>query len=205
MAKNAVTKRTFFAVIAFAFVLSSFYVLDFKAAQSETQTNSVVSTYSTGDPQIDFPGKVYLYVEGDDFISKSLRENLGTELEKAGMNVLIVDAVEERYDSQALLVNVSKHEGLYTPVYASSNLNILFFYTTTGKDTKYFVQFKEGNITVFFENTGSREGEKLIRGDMELRDSTKGLISEKAYRKYLAAGAAKEITSKLEQNVRTPS
>ncbi len=202
MAKNAVKKRTFFAVLAFTVVLSSFYVLDFKAAQSETQTNSVVSTYSTGDPQIDFPGKVYLYVEGDDSISKSLRENLGAELEKAGMNVSIADAVEEKYDSQALLVNVSKREGLYTPIYASSNLNILFFYTTTGKDTKYFEQFKEGNITVVFENTGSREGEKLIRGDMELQDSTKGLISQKAYREYLAAEAAKEIAGRLEQNVR---
>lgn len=202
MAKNAITKRIFFLVLALTVVLSSFYILDFKAAQSETQSNSVVSTYSTGDPQIDFPGKVYLYVGGDDFVSKTLKEHLGTELEKAGMDVSIADIFEEEYDSQALLVSINKYEGLYTPAYASSNLNILFFYTTTGKDTKYFEQFKEGNITVVFENTGSQEGEKLIRGDMELQDSTKGLISQKAYQKHLASKAAKEIVRKLKLSVR---
>jgi hypothetical protein len=202
MAKNAITNRIFFPVLALTVVLSSFYILDFKAAQSETQSNSVVSTYSTGDPQIDFPGEVYLYVEGDDSISISLKENLGAELEKTGMDVSIANTFEEKYDSQALLVSVNKYGGFYTPAYASSNLNILFFYTTTGKDTKYFEQFKEGDITVVFENTGSQEGEKLIRGDMELQDSTKGLISQKAYQKYLASEAAKEIVGRLKLNVR---
>lgn len=72
MAKNAAMKRIFFAVIVFAVVLSSFYILDFKVARSETLTNSTISAYSTGDPQIDSPGRFYLYVEGDDSISKSL-------------------------------------------------------------------------------------------------------------------------------------
>jgi hypothetical protein len=204
MAKNAAMKRILFAVLVFTFVTSSFYILDFKVARSEILTNSTVSAYSTGDPQIDSPGRFYLYVEGDDSISKSLREKLGAELEKAGINVSIADAFEKKYDSQALLVNVTKHNWLYTPFYASSDIVILFFYTTTGEDTKYFEQFKEGNITVVFENNGSRAGEKLIRGDMELRNSTKGLISQKAYRKHLAAEAAKEIAGRLEQNINKP-
>ncbi|AKB30038.1 hypothetical protein MSSIT_3319 [Methanosarcina siciliae T4/M] len=200
MAQNTATKKMLLSGLILAVIFSSFYVLDFKAAQSETQTNSRVSACSSGNPGIDFPDRIYLYVEGDDSISKSLRESLEAELEKAGMEVSVADAVEEKYDSQALLVNVSK-DGLYTPVYASSDLNILFFYTYTGEGTKYFEQFKEGNVTVVFENTGSGEGDKLIRGDMELQDSTKGPVSLKAYRKHLAEEAARKIVEQLQQQI----
>ena len=201
MSENPATKRILFALLVLAVVLSSFYVLDFKVAQSETRTNSGVNACSTGDPQIDSQGRIYLYIEGDDSISKSLRKSLRAELEKAGMEVSVSNAVEEKYDSQALLVNVSKHEGFFTPVYASSDLNILFFYTSTGEDTKYFEQFKEGNVTVVFVNTGSREGEKLIRGDIELQDSTKGIVSLKAYRKHLAEEAARQTVEQFQQQI----
>jgi len=201
MAENTGTKKILLSVLVLAVILSSFYLLDFKAAQSETQTNSRVSAYSSGDPRIDFPGRIYLYVEGDDSISRSLRESLEAELEKAGMEVSVACVVKEKYDSQALFVNVSKPGWLYTPVYASSDLKVLFFYTSTGEDTKYFEQFKEGNVTVVFENTGSGEGEKLIRGDMELQDSTKGLVSLKAYRKHLAEEAARKTVEQLQQQI----
>lgn len=201
MTENTGTKKILLSGLILAFVLSSFYLLDFKAAQSETQTNSRVSAYSSGDPRIDFSGKVYLYVEGEDSISKSLRKNLEAEMEKAGMEVSVAGTVEEKYDSQALFVNVSKPDWLYTPVYASSDLKILFFYTSTGEDTKYFEQFKEGNVTVVFENTGSGEGKKLISGDMDLQDSTKGLVSLKAYRKHLAEEAARKTVEQLQQQI----
>jgi len=188
-------------VLILAVVLSSFYVLDFKAAQSETRTNSVVSAYSTGDPQIDFPGRIYLYVEGEDSISKFLRESLGAELEKAGMEVSVTNAVGEKYDSQALLVNITRHNELYTPVYASSDLNILFFYTSTGEDTKYFEQFKSGNKTVVFSNASSAQGKKLMNGEIKLQDSTKGLTTLKAYNKHLATEASGKVMECLREQL----
>lgn len=201
MTENTGTKKILLSGLILAFVLSSFYLLDFKAAQSETQTNSRVSAYSSGDPRIDFSGKVYLYVEGEDSISKSLRKSLEAEMEKAGMEVSVAGTVKEKYDSQALFVNISKPDWLYTPVYASSDLKILFFYTSTGEDTKYFEQFKEGNVTVVFENKGSGEGKKLISGEMDLQDSTKGLVSLKAYRKHLAEEAARKTAEQLQQQI----
>ncbi|AKB17285.1 hypothetical protein MSWHS_0422 [Methanosarcina sp. WWM596] len=49
------------------------------------------------------------------------------------MEISVTDAVEDKYDFQALLVNVSKQDGLNTPVYASSDPNILLFYTSAGE------------------------------------------------------------------------
>jgi hypothetical protein len=200
MVEYIATRKILLFGLLLAVVLSSFYILDFKAAQSETQTNSRVNAYSSGNPIIDFPGRIYLYVEGDDSISEFCRESLEFELKKAGMEVVVADDVDEKYDSQALLVNVSE-KGLYTPVYASSDLNILFFYTSTGEDIKYFEQFKEGNVTVVFENPGSGEGEKMIRGDLELQDSTKGVLSLKAYRKHLSEEAARKTVEQFQQQI----
>jgi predicted RND superfamily exporter protein len=202
MIENKSTKWILLAVLILIVFFSSFYILDFKAANSNTQDHSVVSAYSTGDLHANFSGRIYLYVEGEDSIANLVRDSLKAELNKAGMEVSIVDGVKEKYDSQALLVNVSEQKGLYTPFYASSDLSILLFYTSTGEDTKYFEQFKEKNVTVVFTNSSSLEGEKLVRGDIELQDSTKGLVSLKAYKKHLASEAAKEIAGKLEQNIR---
>ena len=127
MAENKSTKWILFAVSVLIAFLSSFYVLDFNLASSQTQANSAVSAYSAGNPHIDFPGRIYLYVEGEDSIAGLVRDSLEAELNKAGMEVSIVDGVKEKYDSQALLVSFSGKNGFYTPFYASSDLNILFF------------------------------------------------------------------------------
>ena len=53
-----------------------------------------------------------------------------------------------------------------------------------------------------FENTGSPKGEKLMDGELELEDSTKGIISLKAYRKHLAEETAKNIVDQIQRQVR---
>ncbi len=74
MKEIIVNRRLFLAVIILTIIFSSFYILDFKAAKSETKANSMVSSYSTSNPQIDFPGRICLHIEGNDYFSKSLRK-----------------------------------------------------------------------------------------------------------------------------------
>lgn len=205
MFENPVKKKIFLIILVFAVILSSFYMLDFKAAWGKTQANSVISSYSSGSPELDFSDHIFLYIEGDDALTVNLKEKLRKDLEAAGAKVVIVNSVEEKYDSQTLLVNISRDNWLYTPVYASSNLNLVFFYTSTGEDIKYFEQFKEGNKSVVFMNDGSTQGKKLIDGEIKLQDSTRGLVSLKAYKKYLATEASEEIVEQiqlqLQQNI----
>lgn len=138
MSENSVKKKIFLFLLIFAVVLSSFYFLDFKAAQSKTQANSGVSSYSSGNPELDFPGSIHLYIEGDDSLTGYLKEELRKDLEAAGMEVIVVDGIEENYSSQALLVNISRDNWLYTPVYASSKLNLVFFLYFHGSGYRIF-------------------------------------------------------------------
>jgi hypothetical protein len=198
MSENPVIKKIILVMLVFAVLLFSFYVMDFKTARSEMQANSVVSSYSSGNPELDFSGRIFLYIEGEDSLTMDLKEKLGNDLEAAGAEVISVSRIDENYDSQALLVNISKDNWLYTPVYASSDLNIVFFYTSTGKDTKYFEQFKEGNKSVVFINDSPMQGKKLMDGEIKMQDYTRGLVSLKAYKKHLAAETSGEIVKQLQ-------
>lgn len=127
MFENPAIKKIFLFMLVFSVILSSFYILDFKVSQSDTQANSVVSSYSSGNPQFNLSDQIFLYVEGDGALKTDLREKLTKDLEAAGSEVVIVNKVDKKYDSQALLVNISKDNWLYTPVYASSTPNLVFF------------------------------------------------------------------------------
>lgn len=65
MSENPATKKILLVMLVFAVLLSSFYILDFKVSQSDTQANSVVSSYSSGNPELDSSERIFLYIEGD--------------------------------------------------------------------------------------------------------------------------------------------
>jgi len=100
MFENPVKKKIFLIILVFAIILSSFYILDFKAAWGETQANSVVSSYSSGNPEPDFSDRIFLYVEGDDSLTVDLKSKLRKDLEAAGAEVVTVNKVDKKYDSQ---------------------------------------------------------------------------------------------------------
>ncbi|MPM61814.1 hypothetical protein SDC9_108677 [bioreactor metagenome] len=83
MSENPARKKIFLIILVFAVILS-FYILDFKASRSNTQTNSVVSSYSSGNPEFDFSDQIFLYIEGDSVLTADLREKLMKDLEAAG-------------------------------------------------------------------------------------------------------------------------
>ena len=78
MSENPVKKKILLIMLVFAVILS-FYILDFKASRSNTQANSVVSSYSSGNPEFDFSDQIFLYVEGDDSLTVDLKEKLRKE------------------------------------------------------------------------------------------------------------------------------
>lgn len=99
--------------------------------------------------------------------------------------------------------------GLYTPFYARVEPEVVFFYTSTGSDTEYFVKYKNGSQSVSFVNKGpedegsdgegSKGRDKLVFGELEMQDSTRGLISKKAYRRFLACEISKGVADNLYQ------
>lgn len=170
---------------------SALLLLDFRAATSVTQTHSQVRRYSAGDFQIDLAGGLYVYVEGDDDLARELRSQLAEKLRQQGIQVFEADALKEEYDRQTLIVTLLDRKLSYNPFYPSASLESLFVYSSSG-DSTYFESFKTGEPVVHLST-----GQLLIVGKSTLNDTTKGVISIKAYQRYLAEGIANIIIQEL--------
>ena len=173
-------------------VFFTFSFLDFRAITSETVTHSREITTSIGQPKIDLASGLYVYVDGEDGLTKELRSGLTEKLRQGGIEVLKTGSLEEKYDRQVLVVAILDREVSYNPVYPSATIELFFVYSSSG-NTACFKAFKGGEQAADLSRGESGEDELLMRGELNLTDTTKGIISHKAYQKHIAAEIAEGI------------
>jgi hypothetical protein len=177
-------------------VFFTFSFLDFRAATSETNVDSRIIADSCSpigqQLEIDLASGLCVYVEGEDGLTEELRSRLAEKLRQEGIEVLEAGSLEEKYDHQALVVAIIDREVSYNPIYPSASLEILFVYSLSG-NTTYFDAFKSGKHTAVHLSIG----ELLMEGRLNLTDSTKGIISHKAYQRHVAEEISNNIIQKL--------
>jgi hypothetical protein len=87
-------------------------------------------------------------------------------------------------------VTLHDREISYNPFYPSARVETIFYYSPSG-NTSNFEDYKDG-WPLFSRGSGM-----YLAGRLELTDATKGIISIKAYRKYLAEEIVKNIIQQL--------
>ncbi len=179
-----------------AVFIAAFLFLDFRAATSETKIESNVNNASANAPldslKVNSSGGLYVYVMEDDDLTQELRHSLTNKLRENGNSILEANSLEKNYDRQILIVALRDRKISYNPFYPSARVKTIFYYSSSGNTTN-FKDFKDGKSFVsYFEKSGM-----VLDGQSELRDTTKGIISLKAYRKYLADEIVKNIIQKL--------
>lgn len=172
--------------------LVSIIFLDFRAATSETNIASQVSTASSKKAEIDLTGELYFFVEEDDRLSEVLKSRLEETLQENGIEIHEIEKLENKYDGKVLMVAILEQDVSYNPFFPSANLNVLFSYSSNG-NTSYFEAQKRGDSPVFI----MEHNELFIEGQQQLTDDTRGIISLKAYQNHLADEVAKDILLKL--------
>jgi hypothetical protein len=162
----------------------------------------LVGRASAGKPEIDFTREIYVYVEGEDRLTDELRAQMIRKLRENGAEVLEVEELEEQFDQQMLAVAQSERTISYNPVCPSARLDVFFRYSSSG-NASYFDDFKSGNqptVQLYLDESGS--GKLVVAGQLDVRDTTKGITSlKKAYQGHLAD----EITNHIIQNLPSPS
>ena len=203
---NAVIVASLVVII----VASAFLSLDFKAATSNTQTQFLWVTYPWGNPKpgVDPSNALYLYVDGQGAVAQQLKSILTEILQEHGVQVIDASGLERNYDRQALVVALLDDEYSWNPFFASAldneiswnpflpsaQLRLLFLYSSSGNMT-YFDAFKGGERDV---HIGPHAGDELLmRGVLDLRDSTIGIVSLKAFQSHLTQAIADIIVPKL--------
>jgi hypothetical protein len=183
------------SILVFVIVVcsaSAFLFLDFKVATSETVVNSEVGTYRSGQLEIKLASELHVFVEGEGGLTEELKSTLTEKLRGRGVEVLMSESLKEKYGRQALLVALLDEEVSYNPLYTASALEVLFFYSSDG-NTTYFDAFKSGEQVTVEIGLGNL----LMKGTLTLADTTRGVISLKAYHRHLAEEAVENIIQRL--------
>ncbi|MGM0771672.1 MAG: hypothetical protein ACQESU_08730, partial [Halobacteriota archaeon] len=97
-------------IIIFVVAASAFMFLDFKLSTSTTSADSTASTYSysyLNNTEMNSSDNVCIYVDENDFLSRTLSGKLDEKLTEEGKMVYIVTEFKEKYDFPVLLVSVS--------------------------------------------------------------------------------------------------
>jgi hypothetical protein len=183
-------------LVVVAMLAAAFWWIDFRAATSETRNSSQVSTGSTETAveawQAATNRKIAIYVAGTDDLATALRQKLTRDLNSgpAFQEVVLLDEPVETADGSLLLIEVEERDVTWTPVYAQARLKATITFSSLGD-----LYWRQGTAMVFYSDRPTI----AVRGDFQLDDSTRGLVSRKSYERVLGEQIAAEITKSLEK------
>ena len=173
--------------------------LDFGLFRSESAVASHAATFSFMEPEPVLSGVVYLYVEGNDPLSRALEAELKQELRGIYSEVQSFGNLKQQFDGPVVAVYVIREDHFYTPFYAKTDAKVLYAFSNSGS-TRYFRDFfmAEFGAPEPAVNFSSTEGPQLVeKATITVRGSMKGLFSLKASRRPLAEKVANEVVAKL--------
>ncbi|MBD3206676.1 hypothetical protein GF319_10090 [Candidatus Bathyarchaeota archaeon] len=194
MFNNRNNKIIVIAAITILGLIGLFAFSNFKITRSRTSADTKSSKYEFGDPKIELD-ILYLYVEGNSRFANNLESKLEIIMISKGIDVILTEELVEKYDNQVLAVLISEKDIGYNPLIPSAEMEILFAYFLNG-NTSYLEEIRLGEPLVisFTEEGLIKEGKILIS------DQTQGLVSYRAYVKYLANYSANQIYNQLPEN-----
>lgn len=197
-------KRTALLILALVLVavVIAFVCLDFNELRSETTGDIKTASLVRGQAAINLTDGFYLFIvtaDGDDGIVNELNKTLISmfnELgaECVGAEILQDDELTDSYDAQVLVVDLSERDVSYMPFYATANLTAFSFYSSNGN-----ISWRTKEDPVVMIMAESEEG-LWMRSKINNIDSTRGIISLKAYEKHLADEIAKVVINELEKH-----
>ena len=172
---------------------AAFWFLDLRAASSETQAHSQWSTISLGQGEpTSAANGVTLYLAVSGGMSEDLAAGLARSLQSSP-GVGRIDQVASLPDQAhrpSLVVEVTGTEGVWTPVYARRTLAVHASYASNGD-----LSWRGGPIVA-----SNQDGPAiLLDGRVELIDVTRGLVSRRAYERYLGEQVGGEVGKMLAQ------
>ncbi len=197
-------KRTALLILAFVLVsvVIAFVCLDFNESRSETTGDIKTASLVRGEAAINLTDGFYVFIvsaNGDDGIVNELNKTLISMLNELGAEcvcaeILQDDELMDRYDAQVLVVDLSERDVSYMPFYATANLTAFSFYSSNGN-----ISWRTKEDPVVMIMAESEEG-LWMRSKINKIDSTRGIISLKAYEKHLADEIAKVVINELERH-----
>ena len=191
-------RRSALAIAVVLLLFGAFWWLDFRAAAGESHAELHIASYSSGQPTATERGRdqaVTVVVQGDEALAKAVGKVLAITLNDGGLfaTVTRIDGeVPPPADRPALVVEVTRTSGIWTPVYGQSELKVDLAYGSDGDLTWRGTQ----PVVMPFDHPTFR-----LEGTIEVSDVQWGLTSRPAYEHQLAGQVAMQVTNSLRGNI----
>lgn len=169
--------------------LVAIFSLDFDVSESEMDSNLRASTYSSQNAEMDSTGDLYFYMEGDNWLKESIEGEFRDKIWK----IHSFANLKEKYNDSLLAVSVIKDDIVYNPFFPRSEVKIFVYYSLTG-NSSYFGGLKQsylGGKAPLVQFKTSQGPRYIKQGVFTFKDSTRGFISWKAYKKKIGEGLAR--------------
>ena len=213
MSKRTTILILVLVLILVAIVSAAFLFLDFNfnfnVSTAETTGDIQAASFVKGEAGINLTNGFYVFIvsaDGEDGLVTELNKTLISMLDKHGAEcvgggIFQDKELKDRYDAQVIIVDLSDRKVSYTPFYATANLTAFSFYSSNGN-----VSWRTKEDPVVMIMAESEEG-LWMRSKINKIDSTRGIISLKAYEKHLAEEIAKAVVNELDmyKNVKPES
>ncbi len=179
------------AAVAAVLLLS----IDFQAANSASSMRSTVARMTVGT--IDRPeGGLVLFVDGSGDLDAYLEKELVRRLESmAGIaGVTVVNSMTDGTGWPMLAVQARGDALNWTPAYAKASVVTRIVYASDGD-----MSWRDDTSVAM--GRPDRQSQLRVRGDLELADTTWGVVSRPAYRRHLAQQIASAVSDVLKEQV----
>ncbi|MFB6113488.1 MAG: hypothetical protein ABEJ58_05220 [Halodesulfurarchaeum sp.] len=176
-------------------LLGAVLTVDFRAMESETDTDASVSTYRVNHAIAPRDGPLTLIVLGDGADAERLATDLSNALkdEQDGWPaVVLAEDGRDTVDGPVLVVSITESLVRYNPVSPSARTRVDFGFVGNG-DASFARRFAVGDRPVVI---GS-ETPYVVGGSVAVTDRSRGLVSVPGYRSYLGEMIAEAVSEAL--------
>lgn len=178
-----------------------FWLLNFKLARNTTRVESQISTYSSGfekGQSLPVGTSLRLVVEGQDSLAQTVAKRLEREfLDGPITRIDREQTVQTGVDQFQVVVTLVGRQVFWSPFYAQSSLNVNFAFSSNGD-----LSWRDQEVMAFTSEQGQIVA---VGGDLQLRDTTFGLLSWPAYRTHLADELAWRIEEAILKALDSPT
>jgi len=183
-----------FLTLALCLLAASFLWLDFRLARSSTKVNAQAATYSIGienGGKLDPLDQLAVYVKGEDEFAAALRQQMVSKLDADPEfgNITSLEKPLDQSNHPVLYVETQDRSIFWTPFFSRTSMTVYLAYATDGdiswRGKTDEIMHMQGSPAVRVEST------------YQVNDNTLGLVSRKAYQKFLAEQIAIKISQTL--------
>ncbi len=177
-------------------VSAAFLLFDFRLMKSNTNTQSTVASSRAGDitPQAIQPETTGVSVVGWEGMVTDMREQLVKALQNQ-QNIGSITAINtpvDKLDIPQMRVLLEANTHFWTPLYARADYKVIVSYASNGD-----ISFSNQEVAHF--RFTSSEPAMQFQETLTFTDTSVGLISAPAYKRYLAEMIASNIQKTLQQ------